>query len=134
CGGESEFVRFASKPKPRIWFRCKRPRPECLKPLTSDDRNQVPLPKEQTILCSTDPRYLIPLWRNTAAYQTLDKHGLPLERAHSLARMRNASGGKNHASRPKRIGRDWQQLRAHGSVLVNWMKILWIQGWIDGAV
>jgi hypothetical protein len=64
----------------------------------------------------------------------LKEHGMPLERVHALARARNRNGGKDAETRPKRIGRDWQQLRASGSVLLNWLKILWRQGWIDGAI
>lgn len=49
CGGPSEFIRFAAKPKPRLWFRCKRP--------YALDENGDPTnrcEKDQSISCSTD--------------------------------------------------------------------------------
>jgi hypothetical protein len=130
CGGETEFVRFANNPKPRLWFKCKRPRPECLGPKPKEGPARA---KEQTIVCSKDPRYLIPLWRNTSAYQALTELGLSNERNHHLARARYANGGKNHPLRPKRRGRDWQQLRAQIAVCNDWLKMLWRQGWLPDS-
>lgn len=41
------------------------------------------------------------------------------------------------SSRPQRIGRDWQQLRAHAATILDWLKINWIEGWltnVDGCI
>lgn len=122
CGGDTVFVRFAKSPKPRLWFKCAKPSTRCV------DKNGQP--KQQTIYCSVDPRYLIPLWRTTPAWQALSHLGLSHERTHHLGRVRHKSAGKNYDSRPKRIGRDWQQLRANAAVTVTWLKIAWRMGWL----
>lgn len=143
CGGETEWVRFArhatdqtklgarkqqvtgeapTKVQPRIWYRCDNPFTRC-----KDAQGNARI---QSMLISREPRLLKPLWANTAPYQALIKAGLADERVHHQARERYANGGKEVSSRPARCGRDWQQLRAHASVALDWLKICWVQGWL----
>jgi hypothetical protein len=148
CGGETEFVRFSrwandqskngqqrakiqgkAKPervlKPRLWFRCARPFPEC--------RDKRGYARVQSLLVDREPRLLRPLWATTPAYQALRELGLSEERVHHVARARHANGAKDTSSRPQRIGRDWQQLRAHAATILDWLKINWIEGWLPNV-
>ncbi len=133
CGGETEFTRFLAEPKPRVWFTCARPQEKCMKANTAG----VLKPIVQSLVVDnvhTDPRYLRPLWRNTPAFRALMEMGLEQERTHNNARRRYGLAGTDHLNRPKRPGRDWQQLRANGAVICDWAKILWRQGWLDQEV
>lgn len=126
CGGETVLVRFARKPKPRLWFECARP----INGVCTDDSGTA---RVQTLLCSTDSRYLQPLWRTTPAYQALLRTSFSFERAHHQQRQRNANGGNHYANTPKRTGRAWQQLRANASIMLDWLKLLDRMGWLDGS-
>lgn len=55
-------------------------------------------------------------------------------RAHHLTRVRPGSGGSNHTITPKRVGIGCQQLRAHASVILDWLKLLDRMGWLPGSV
>ncbi|MGZ4267635.1 MAG: hypothetical protein ACXVFK_04795 [Solirubrobacteraceae bacterium] len=129
CGGPTEFVRFAGGEKPRVWFRCARPYP-----LDEDGKPTDRCAKDQSISASKDWRYLIPLWRNTDAYQALNNLSFAFERAHHAARRRNNVAGKDEATRPRRVGRLCQQLRANAGVTLDWLKIGDRMGHFDGSV
>lgn len=136
CGGPTHFVRFARHPKPRVWFKCARPGSACRRTVTDKKTGKTRLDvREQSLLLGqTDPRYVIPLWRNTAAYQALKELGISMERAHHIARTRNRVAAKDNLTRPKRIGRDWQQLRANASIITDWLQLLFRQGWLPQTV
>lgn len=136
CGSETQFVRFARKPKPRVWFTCARPTGKCAcrkKNKKTGKSELVPI-EQSLMLGDTDPRYVLPLWRNTAAYQALQEVGITMERAHHLARVRSRVGTKGTLNRPKRIGRDTQQLRANASVIADWLRFLFRQGWLPQTI
>ncbi|MGH2762394.1 MAG: hypothetical protein ACRDLD_07415 [Thermoleophilaceae bacterium] len=116
----TRFKSFTNGPPARVFFECSRkPFPEC------DGRQQL--------RCSEDPRFILPLWRGTALYEALEDSGMEYERTHRLTRQRHASGGNNFATRPKRKGRDWQQLIANASIVSDWLKLAWRNGWLPGT-
>jgi hypothetical protein len=120
CGGEAKFVSATTTPHPRIMFECiAKPFAECA--------------GRQQLAVAHDPRHVLMLWRTEELYQALDLSQGRYERAHRLARQRNSSGGKHYATRPKRKGRDWQQMRAHATTFSTWLKICRRNGWLDGA-
>ncbi|WP_028061654.1 hypothetical protein [Candidatus Solirubrobacter pratensis] len=120
CGGETRFVSATTSPHARIMFECiAQPFAEC------KGRQQLGV--------AHDPRQVLMLWRTEELYKALEPSHGRYERAHRLARQRNGSGGKHYATRPKRKGREWQQMRAHASTFSTWLKICWRNGWLDGA-
>lgn len=122
-GEDPDLVEPPRKLQPRLWYTCKSRRRTCC------DANGKP--KQQSILVSTEPRQLKPLWPDTAPYQVMREMGLSNERPHHYERRRYANGGKDISSRPCRIGRDWQQMRAYASITLNYTKIAWMQGMLD---
>lgn len=120
CGGESKQVRFsfqAPAKYPRIGFKCQDPQlPAC--------------EREQTIACSKGPGYLLPLSLVDEAYWSLRLTHSNYERAHELGRRRYRVGADTNDLRPRRIGRGCQQLRASAAVLIEWLRILHLQGWM----
>lgn len=120
CGGETEYVRFASDPSPRLWFRClENATPDCA--------------RDQTIACSKGWRSLIPLWRIEPTYMALRESHSTYERVHNLWRTRYRVGAATHEMRPKRRGLGWQQLRANAALLIEWLRILDREGWMGSA-
>jgi hypothetical protein len=121
CGGPTTPYGFEGGDSPRLWFKCDAPvTPEC--------------EKTKSIACSHDWRTLVPLWRTTEAYWALRKSGDEYERVHNLFRQRYRVAGDTHAIRPKRIGAPWQQLRANAALVLEWLRILCRQGWLDGHI
>lgn len=120
CGGHTRFVSFTKRPKARVFFECvRKPDAECA--------------GRQSMLCSEDPRFILPLWRDSELYQALRAVGIEYERVHRMARQRSATGGNNFYSRPKRKGRDWQQLVANAALVADWLKLAWRNGWLPGS-
>ncbi len=120
CGGETEYVRFAAKPSPRLWFRClEMATPACT--------------RDQSIACSKDWSSLIPLWRIEPAYMTLRESHSAYERVHNLWRNRYRVGAATHEMRPKRRGVGCQQLRANAALLIECLRILDREGWMGSA-
>jgi hypothetical protein len=120
-----ETVPKPRKIQPRLWFVCAQPRAgHC-----TNARGQA---RVQTVLIASNPRQLRALWSTTPAYQALREVGLSGERVHHLNRVQHNNGAKD-SKRPARVGREWQQLRAHASVALSWLKTCWIQGWLDGV-
>jgi hypothetical protein len=120
CGGDSRFVRFAERPSPRIWFGCAvAATPACQ--------------KTQSIACSKDWRLLVPLWRTDQRYYELRTSHKRYERVQRHWRDRYHVGGEHVATRPKRIGAGWQQLRANGALLAEWLRISYREGWLGSA-
>lgn len=136
CGGETKFIKFRRTPKPRVWFSCARPGPECRHVKTDKKTGaERAVAREQSLLLDqADPRYVLPLWRNTAAYQALRELGIAYERAHALSAARSRVGTSDHLTRPKRIGVECQQLRANASAVSDWLKVLYRQGWLPQTV
>lgn len=120
CGGPGRFLKFAANPHPRVHFTCSLP-------ITTGCE------KEQTISCSRNPRYLLPLWRDEDAYFALKETHSAYERAHILWRTNYAVGADNISSRPKRIGIMCQQLRANAALVIEWLRILDREGWLGSA-
>jgi hypothetical protein len=117
CGGPAEHKGFSkSAGKPRISYRCLLPRtPEC-----------VPTKK---ISCSHDFVALIPHPRTSEAYAAMSARQKNLEGPHDDWRDHYGVGGNSLKTRPKRIGRAWQQLRATGALVLEWTWVHLRLGW-----
>lgn len=120
CGAPSEFVRFASRPSPRLWFRCAR-------------QSTTACAKAQTISCSKDWRLLIPLWRTEAIYHELEASHQHYERVHHHWRERYLVAGDHLSTRPKRRGIAWQELRSQAALVAEWLTLAWREGWLGSA-
>lgn len=119
CGATTEFVRFHHEPTPRIWFRC-------MSGMT-DACNGV-----QSIACATDWRALVPLRRDDPVYLELRRTHQLYEAVHDYWRDRYKVAAADIGQRPKRIGPEWQQLRANAALLVEWLRISYLHGWLGG--
>jgi hypothetical protein len=117
CGAPTEYVRFNHEPTPRLWVRC-------MSAKTADCR------EPQTISCSRDWRALLPLWRDDPVYMELRKTHQEYEAVHDYWRDRYKVGPSGLGQRPKRRGRDWQQLRASAALFVEWLRICYREGWL----
>lgn len=120
CGGPTRYHRFAASPSPRLWFKCEAP--------LTDGCQGV-----QSITCSHDWRSLLPLWRTEEAYFALKESHSQYERVHGHFRSKYRVGGANHATRPKRLGQGWQQLRSNAALVIEWLRILHLEGWLGTA-
>lgn len=120
CGARCRFVSFQRTPKPRLFFECA-------------DKPFAACSGRQSVMCSEDWRMLLPLWRDDPLYRALRASGMEFERVHRTHRQRHACGGNTFATRPKRKGRDWQQLLANASVVATWLKLCWRNGWLPGS-
>lgn len=81
------------------------------------------LEKRQTVRCANSWRMLLPLWRTDPDYLALRNSHDRYERVHHHWRVRWRSGADDHSLRPKRRGRDCQQLRASAALLIEWLMI-----------
>lgn len=118
CGGPTDFVRFNHQPTPRLWTIC------LLGHTTACG-------KTQSIACSKDWRLLVPLWRTSATYHELRSSHQRYERVHHHWRERYGVGGDTHHTRPKRVSRAGQQLRATVAMMIEWLRICWREGWLS---
>lgn len=117
CGGETEYIRFAHEPQPRVWVRCLLPQ--------SDECE-----REQTFSCSTSWTRILPIPRTNPVYHALRGWHSNTEQVHNAWRRRYLSGGKSLAERPKRVSRAGQQLRASAALLIEWLWASFRQGWL----
>lgn len=117
CSAPARFVRFAHKPTPRLWFECTMP--------TTKGCGQ-----SQTIQCKEEWRYLLPLWRTSEAYHALRRTHEHYESRHYQWRDRYLVAGDTAGNRPRRRGRDCQQLRAVMAQVVEWLCVNHQQGWM----
>jgi hypothetical protein len=127
CGGETQFVRFAvvkskrrgkdglAEGQGRLGFRCRTGGPAC--------------GGEQTILCSSSPCDLLPLWRTEDAYAAMRVSHQSYEHKHRDLRIQYLVAPDCLALRPKRPGMAWQQLRASAALLIEWLRVLQRAGW-----
>lgn len=76
---------------------------------------------------------LLPLWRDTPTYLALRHSHERYERVHHHWRVRWRSGADDHSLRPKRRGRDNQQLRANAALLIEWLMICWREDWMPDS-
>jgi hypothetical protein len=125
--GETQFVRFAVvksklrgkaglvKEQGRLWFLCRTGSPSC--------------GGVQTILCSSSPSDLLPLWRTEKAYAAMRVWHQSYEHAHRDLRIRYLVAPDRLALRPKRPGMAWQQLRSSAAVFIEWLRVLQRAGW-----
>lgn len=120
-GGPTKVTEFrrASKETPRLYV-------QCLLPSAPDS----PCRKTQSVPCDLDWRMLTPLPCNDPRYIALESR-FQFERAHHHARVRNKTGGKDVLTRPKRLGRAWQQLRLDLGNLTDWLRAGLKNGWLD---
>ena len=119
CGSPSRYVRFVHTPKPRLWFECTMP-------------SHAGCESKQSILCEENYLYLLPLWRNTEAYQALRQSHSNFERRHHDWRDWYLVAGDSHNNRPRRRGIGCQILRSNAAMLVEWLGICYRQGWLGG--
>lgn len=118
CGAEGVFESFSTSPSPRIWFHCSNglATPECA--------------KRQSISCSTNWRFLVPLWRTNEAYLAL-RHGHGhFESTHWRWRDQWLVAGDNNQTRPLRRGIACQRLRSQAALLLEWLLICHREGWL----
>lgn len=124
CGSPTDFVSFAKTAGkgrgPRLYVQCSAPVTAACE-------------KRQSISCATNWRMLLPLWRDSPVYLALRHSHDRYERAHHHWRVRWRSGADDHALRPKRRGRDCQQLRANAALLVEWLIICWREKWLPDS-
>ena len=113
CGGRTKFVSFAKRPKPRVFFECARkPFAEC--------------EGRQSLLCEEDPRFILPLWRDTELYQALRKVGIECERAHAWPQRRQRRQQLLHP--PQAQGPRLAAGRREPSNVADWLKLCWRNG------
>ena len=124
CGAPTRFVSFArsagGRRGPRLYV-------QCLTPVTAACESR------QSIGCNVSWRMLLPLWRDTPTYLALRHSHDRYERVHHHWRVRWRSGADDHALRPKRRGRDNQQLRANAALLAEWLMICWRENWLPDS-
>lgn len=118
CGGPSSFKRFSKNGgRPRIWFDCMiGATPDCA--------------RTQSISCSTDWRSLVALWRTEPLYHELRQSHGRYEAVHDWWRDRYSVGADNLANRPKMRGIGAHKLRASAAMLIEWLRICKIEGWL----
>ena len=121
CGGPTKVIDFRNTPKetPRLYVKCQLPAAP-----------NSPCHKTQSVACDHDWRMLTPLPRNDRRYVALESR-FQFERAHHHARVRNKTGGKDVLTRPKRLGRAWQQLRLDLGNLTDWLRAGIKNGWLN---
>ena len=118
CGGPTSFKRFSKNAgRPRIWF-------DCMIGATLD------CTRTQSISCSTDWRSLIALWRTEPLYHELRQSHNRYEAVHDWWRDRYSVGADTLANRPKMRGIGAHKLRASAAMLIEWIRICTIEGWL----
>lgn len=124
CGAPTRMVSFTrtagGNRGPRLYV-------QCLEPVTDGCATR------QSIGCNVSWRMLLPLWRDTPTYLALRHSHDRYERVHHHWRVRWRSGADDHALRPKRRGRDNQQLRANAALLIEWLMICWREQWMPDS-
>jgi hypothetical protein len=129
CGAPTRFVSFTrtagekrdgSKRGPRLYA-------QCLTPVTPGCEAR------QSIGCDQSWRMLLPLWRDSPTYLALRHSHDRYERVHHHWRVRWRSGSDDHSLRPKRRGRDNQQLRANAALMIEWLMICWREHWLPDS-
>lgn len=127
CGAPTKLVSFArtagekrasgNMRGPRLYVKCALPvKPECQ--------------KRQSMGCDFNWRMLLPIWRDNPIYLVLRNSHDRYERVHHHWRVRWRSGADDHSLRPKRRGKDVQQLRANAALLIEWLIICWREEWL----
>jgi hypothetical protein len=124
CGAPTRFVSFTrtagGNRGPRLYV-------QCLTPVTAGCETR------QSVGCNIAWRMLVPLWRDTPTYLALRHSHDRYERVHHHWRVRWRSGADDHALRPKRRGRDNQQLRANAALLIEWLMVCWREDWMPDS-
>ncbi|HTZ87566.1 MAG TPA: hypothetical protein VMB05_12935 [Solirubrobacteraceae bacterium] len=109
-----------AKGQPRLWFRCQRKlTPAC--------------EKDQTISCSTNWRFVVPLAQTEGLYHELQKSHATYEATHLYWRNRYRVGSDVLANRSKRVGIGCHRLRANVACFVDWLKIAARCGWLGST-
>lgn len=85
----------------------------------------------QQVSCSIAPRLLLPLSRLTEQYHAMSSGGKQMERIWAHWRQRYNIAGKSADTRTRRVGSvRCQELRAEAARLVDWFRILLLNGWL----
>ncbi|MGB1582454.1 MAG: transposase [Solirubrobacterales bacterium] len=118
CGGPTDFKRFSPNDgRPRIWFDCMvGASPECA--------------RTQSMSCAADWRLLVPLWRTDPLYHELRQSHARFEGAHDYWRDRYKVGADTLANRPKMRGIGAHRLRSSVAMLIEWLRICTVEGWL----
>jgi hypothetical protein len=121
CGGPMQQTKFSTASgQPRLWFRCKRKlTPEC--------------EKDQTISCSTNWRFLVPLAQTESLYHELAESHQAYEGVHLYWRSRYRVSADVLANRSKRVSIGCHRLRANVACLVDWLRIAYRCGWLGST-
>jgi len=121
CGGPTKRteLRRAKGENPRIYVKC-------LLPSAPDS----PCNALQSVPTELDWRMLTELPRTDNRYLALQSR-FQFERAHQMGRARNRNGAKDPLLRPKRLGRDWQQLLLSVATLLDWFRAGLNNGWLE---
>jgi hypothetical protein len=129
CGGPTTLVSFAKSAGAKRGKELRGPRlyAKCILPVTPGCATR------QSIGCDRAWRMLLPLWRDSPVYLALRNSHDRYERVHHHWRVRWRSGADDHSLRPKRRGRDNQQLRANAALLIEWLMICWREGWMPDS-
>lgn len=118
CGGPMKQTKFSTADgQPRLWFRCSLKTTEaCL--------------KDQTISCSTNWRFLVPLAQTEPLYHELAESHQTYEGVHLYWRNRYRVSADVLANRSKRVSIGCHRLRANVACLVDWLRIAARCGWL----
>jgi hypothetical protein len=129
CGAPTKLVSFAKSAGAKRGKELRGPRlyAKCLLPITAG------CAARQSVGCDRAWRMLLPLWRDSPVYLALRHSHDRYERVHHHWRVRWRSGADDHSLRPKRRGRDNQQLRANAALLIEWLMICWRENWMPDS-
>ena len=75
----------------------------------------------------------MPLRRDDAVYLELRRSHKSYEAVHDYWRDRYRVAAADIGQRPKRTGQDWQQLRASAALLIEWLRISHMNGWLGNG-
>ena len=89
--------------------------------------------RDQTVACSKDWRFLVPLWRTDPLYHELKHSHKTYEAVHDWWRDRYKVAADHLGIRPKARGIGWHRLRANVAALIEWLSIAHRQGWLGSA-
>jgi len=121
CGGPMQQTKFSTaRGQPRLWFRCQRKLTDACE-------------KDQTISCSTNWRFLVPLAQTEPLYHELAESHQTYEGVHLYWRNRYRVGSDVLANRSKRVSIGCHRLRANVACLVDWLRIAARCGWLGST-
>lgn len=84
----------------------------------------------QRVACDHEPRLLQPLQLDDAVYHQARQAHDHFERVHLHERQRYMLAGREVAVQTYRLGAQWQRLRAHAAIALDWLRMSIRQGWL----